>query len=201
MPIDDITGFVLAGGQSRRMKQDKAQIPWGKGTLLAHAYQRLQQVASKVFVVGGHPASDDGIPVLPDAFPGLGPLAGIYSALLHAETNWNLVLAVDLPLVTVNLLKFVADLSKATSTLAVALRIGARIEPLCALYNRKLFPEIEQRVQSGELSIHHLLESVSTRIIEEREFLAAGFSIDMLFNVNTPQDLEPARILAKTLHV
>ena len=201
MPSQDITGFVLAGGQSRRMRQDKAQIPWGQGTLLSHAYQRLQQVASKVFVVGGRPASDDRIPVLPDAFPGRGPLAGIYSALLHAETDWNLVLAVDLPLVSVTLLRYLADPSKPASTLAVALRIGGLIHPLCALYSRRLFPEIEQRLQGGDLSIHHLLESVGTRIIEEREFLAAGFSIDMLFNVNTPQDLERARTLAKTLHV
>ena len=201
MPRDDITGFVLAGGQSRRMKQDKAQIPWGTGTLLSDACRRLQQVTSKVFVVGGQSGADRPVTVVPDAFPGRGPLGGIYSALASAQTDWSLVVAVDLPLVTVRFLRFLADISAAAPTLAVAAKVGGRIQPLCAAYNRKLIPEIEHRIESGDLSIHHLLESVSTRIIEEREFLAAGFSSEMLFNVNTPEDLERARTLANSLHV
>lgn len=201
MPSNDVTGFVLAGGQSRRMEQDKAQIPWGNGTLLSHACHRMQQVVSKVFVVGGSPNPDGEITVLADAFSGRGPLAGLHAALQHTHTDWNLVLAVDLPLVSVSFLGFLADLCEAAPTLAVATRTGGRIQPLCAAYHRTLAPEVEGRIKSGDLSIHHLLESISTRIIEEREFLAAGFSNEMLLNVNTPEDLERARTLTKTPNV
>lgn len=201
MPRENITGFVLAGGQSRRMGQDKAQIPWNDGTLLSHAYARLQQVASTVFVVGNLQESDAQFSVLPDIFSGLGPLAGLHSALQHTRTDWNLILAVDLPLATVGLLKFLIGFCEATQVLAVVPRVGGRIQPLCTAYHRNLIHDVEPRLQAGNASVHHLLESVKSRIIEEQELLAAGFSSEMLLNVNTPEDLERARNLAKTLHV
>ena len=49
---DDLTGFVLAGGASRRMGRDKARIPWEDGTLLTHAIEQMKCAASKVFVIG-----------------------------------------------------------------------------------------------------------------------------------------------------
>jgi hypothetical protein len=46
-----------------------------------------------------------------------------------------------------------------------------------------------------------LFEAARTRIIEEKDLLSAGFGVEMLLNVNTPEDLERAKELAKTLHV
>lgn len=201
MSGEKITGFVLAGGQSRRMGQDKAQIPWDHVTLLSHAYKRLKQVASTVFVVGNPGKANAEVAVLPDIFPSQGPLAGLHSALHHTRTDWNLILAVDLPLVPVALLRFLVGFREAIPVIAVAPRVGGRIQPLCAAYHRSLIRDIDQRLQEGNVSIHHLLENVNSRIIEEQELLAAGFSGEMLLNVNTPEDLEQARNLAKTLHV
>lgn len=200
MRRDDITGFILAGGRSSRMGRDKAQIPWGSGTLLSHACDRMQQVVAKTYIVGGAQSAGAADAVLTDSFIGCGPLAGIHSALKHAETDWSLVLAVDLPLVNSALLEFIAKSCKQANN-AVAIRLGEHFQPLCAAYHRRLFPEIEARLQAGDLSIHRLLEAPRTGIIEEQELLSAGFRAQMLLNVNTPEDLERAKELAGTLHV
>jgi molybdenum cofactor guanylyltransferase len=215
---NDITGFVLAGGQSRRMGQDKASLRWGEASFLQLAVSRMRQVTSRVLISGGKEGAET--PVLPDAIAGRGPLGGLHALLTHSNTDWNLVLALDMPLVSADLLRFIVDRC-CEATLAVVPRLDAGknsaaapasvLQPLCAAYHRGLQPAIEQALASGDLSIHRLLERVSTgmmsaetkavRVIDEDELLSAGFSRELLFNVNTPKDLERARALARTLHV
>lgn len=182
------------------MGRDKGLIPWADGTLLSHARDQMRQIAPATYIVGGPETGDAEETVLADRFPGQGPLAGIHSALSHTETDWNLVLALDLPLVNAKLLAFIVDRCDRADQ-AVAIRFGGHLQPLCAAYNRALLSQIEDHLNAGDLSIHRLLERASTRIIEEEELLAAGFRGEMLLNVNTPEDLKRARELAKTLHV
>jgi molybdopterin-guanine dinucleotide biosynthesis protein A len=229
-PADDITGFILAGGHSRRMGTDKARIAWGRGTLLTHAVDRMRQVASGVFVVGSVESAP--VKVFPDVFPESGPLAGLQAALAQTVTDWNLVLAVDMPLVPVGLLRFIAEQRKNGVSAVVPLTktVGRatdsarnsdnladgtaslnRLQPLCGVYHRRVLSDFERALSQGEYSIHRLLErmrpaighnkSIGLRTIEEHELIAAGFSADMFWNVNTPDDLERARTLAATLNV
>ena len=196
---NDLTGFVLAGGASRRMGRDKAQIPWGGGTLLTHAIEQMKRVVSEVLVVG---TVTENLPVavLDDRFPGLGPLGGIHSALTCSTSAWNLILAVDLPLVTPTLLAWMADFRLDTSQEAIVLRVNSRVQPLCGVYHRDLLLQIQEALARRESSIHRLLERLSTRIIEEDQLIAAGFAPEMFLNVNTPEDLERARAISKTMH-
>jgi molybdopterin-guanine dinucleotide biosynthesis protein A len=229
-PADDITGFILAGGRSRRMGTDKARIAWGRGTLLTHAVDRMRQVASKVFVVGSVESAP--VRVLPDVFPESGPLGGLQAALAQTVTDWNLVLAIDLPLVPAGLLRFITEQRKDGVSAVVPLTKAAGpathsrrnsdnladptasldwLQPLCGLYHRRVLSDFERALSHGEYSIHRLLgrlrtaighnKSIGLRTIDEHELIAAGFSADMFWNVNTPADLKRARTLATTLNV
>ena len=207
MPRNDITGFILAGGQSRRMGTDKAQLPWGSGTLLTHAIETLDQIASSVVLVGGSNAVVPEVTLLLDHFSDRGPIAGIHAALSDSKTEWNLVLAVDMPLVTPALLSFIAESCGASSALAIVPETSSRLQPLCAAYRRTLVNEIEKTINAGELSIHRLLERLSTGIMEkteggirvfsESELIERGFCPEMLMNVNTPEDFDRARHVAQ----
>ncbi|HET9743980.1 MAG TPA: molybdenum cofactor guanylyltransferase [Terriglobales bacterium] len=192
-PRSDITGFVLAGGKSRRMGTDKAQIPWDAGTLLTHAVDRMEQVVKEVFVVGGPGTGSQ--ETIPDSQHDSGPLAGIDAALARTNTEWNLFLALDLPLISSALLEL---LGKGTATQAgvVVPRVVGALQPLCAVYRRTLRPVCRERLQAGDLSILRLLAGVETRIMEEDELRSHGFTPEMFLNVNTPQDLARARQIA-----
>src|SRR5713226_697505 len=98
MATSPITGCVLAGGKSTRMGQDKALLDWHGQTLLNHMVDLLRNVADPVHVAG----RDE----LPDQLPGLGPLSGIATALEASSTDANLIVAVDLPHLTRNFLKY-----------------------------------------------------------------------------------------------
>lgn len=196
----DLTGFVLAGGTSRRMGRDKAQIPWGKGTLLSHAIEKIQVVVSRVIVVGAVAAEKLPVPILADNVKGAGPLAGIQAALTNSSTEWNLIVAVDLPLLTVPLLTWISDFRDGAAQPAIIPRVKSRLQPLCAVYHRDLLPEVDAALSIQQSSIHRLLERLSTRIIEEDELIANGFASEMFLNVNTPDELDRARAIAKMRH-
>jgi molybdopterin-guanine dinucleotide biosynthesis protein A len=114
------------------------------------------------------------------------------------------------PLVSPGLLGFIAAKSHESPASAIVPRIDGRLQPLCALYNRRFLPEIERAIVNNDLSIHRLLERHSTgimeknkgiQIVEEDEIIAQGFQPEMLTNVNTPEDLERVRTIASTSHV
>src|SRR5712691_2702186 len=92
MPPMPMNGFVLAGGKSTRMRRDKALLDWHGRPLLLHMVDLLRSATDDVQVVGRDR--------LPDRLPGRGPLSGIATALAITSSDANLMLAVDLPLLT-----------------------------------------------------------------------------------------------------
>jgi molybdopterin-guanine dinucleotide biosynthesis protein A len=106
----DIIGFVVAGGQSRRMGRDKALLPWGPTTLLDHAIARLRLLTGDVRILCGPEAryQDRGLAVIPDVVRDEGALGGVLSGLLALRDARGLFLAVDLPFASVPLLEALA---------------------------------------------------------------------------------------------
>ncbi len=99
-------GFVLAGGSSSRMGRDKALLRYGSATLIQHVAERVATAVGSATLVGS-PAryARLGYPVVPDNFLDGGPLAGIQAALAASAADWNLVVACDMPGVTVEFLE------------------------------------------------------------------------------------------------
>ena len=94
-------GVVLAGGRSSRMGRDKARLAWRDQSLLALACARLQAAgACKVVVSGDYPEYAG----IPDALPALGPLGGLASVVDALPDGVLLLVPVDMPLLTPELL-------------------------------------------------------------------------------------------------
>src|SRR6266478_3940326 len=190
-------GFVLAGGKSSRMGggpgNDKAFLQFGGQTLLDRALAVMGTVCDRVTIVGDplkftkYGSSKD-VSVVPDIFPGCGPLAGIHAALLHSSAELNLMLAVDMPFVSRELLAFLFATAEEGDAVVTVPRSGKGLQPLCAVYRRDFSTIAEQALRAGKFKIDATFSSVSVRVIEEGELAAAGFSEQSFFNVNTPQD-------------
>jgi molybdenum cofactor guanylyltransferase len=195
-------GFVLAGGKSSRMgvnrmgaQIDKAFLEIGGQTLLDRALSVMGAVCGSIKIVGDsakfakYESTKYG-PVVADIFPGCGPLGGIHAALVPSSAELNLMLAVDMPFVSAELLAFILAAAEDESNHAIitVARTGKGLQPLCAVYRREFSAVAEQALRVGKYKIDAAFSGVSTRVIEESELAAAGFSERNFFNVNTPQD-------------
>jgi molybdopterin-guanine dinucleotide biosynthesis protein A len=181
-------GFVIAGGRSSRMGEDKAFLEFGHVTLLERALGALRAVSGSVAIVGDPAKFQKYGVVVEDVFPGCGPLAGIHAALLHSSADLNLMLAVDLPFVSSELLKFLFDVAANGDAVVTLPRVGNKRQPLCAVYRRDFAGVAEEALRAGKYRIDAAFSGVAVRVIEEEELAAAGFSEQSFFNVNTPQD-------------
>jgi len=176
-----VNGFILAGGKSSRMGRDKALLDWHGRPLVDHMIALLGTATNDVQVVGRDR--------LPDRWPGRGPLSGIATALDITLTDANLVVAVDLPFLTTKFLSHLRSSLERTNRPLLACKIESHF-PLCVGIRRALLPEVQHRVESGNLSVHALIEEADSEILSEEELRHAGFEPSIFRNINTPEDYD-----------
>src|SRR5271157_31665 len=190
VPVESVTAFVLAGGRSSRMGSDKALLSFRDQTLLARTLEKAAAVAEKVVIIGPRERYATYGDVVEDIYAGCGPLSGIHAALGASETDLNLVLSVDMPLMTVEFLRWLLEQAlHASELIVVPDALGGR-QPLCAVYRRPLLAVAEQALKNGDYKIGHLCPRVPTSYIWEAEIRGAGFSPDVFRNVNTIEEYE-----------
>jgi molybdopterin-guanine dinucleotide biosynthesis protein A len=174
-----VSGFVLAGGKSLRMGRDKAIMEFQGHTLLEHMVRLVSTAASPVRIVGREN--------LPDKVPGCGPLGGIQTALDVTESEWNLFVAVDLPLLTSEFLKWFCRRLVATPKRLLACRIGNDF-PLCLGLNRNVRSHVARKIDESDLALYRFIREMDADIVSELELQTAGFTLSMFHNLNTHDD-------------
>lgn len=189
-----ITGFVLAGGASRRMGRDKTRLQLGGQTLAGRQVRLLERVCRSVAVIG--PAETLvglDVPVIPDDLPGHGPLGAIYTALRHTRTELNLILGCDMPFMEVRFLRYLcARALAARPEVAVPETPHQGLQPLSAVYARGALAAIRSSLAAGENKVSGFFPKVRFLILPWREIARGGFAPRLFANLNTPQDFEDA---------
>lgn len=178
---------ILSGGASRRMKRDKAMLPFGGTTLLQYLidrYSAIGPVAVSVNRAGKYPFS--GALELTDRFPDCGPLNGLVSVFAETDAEEVLLTAVDLPFGEPTLGLRLSEL-RGDADLGI-LRCGKKgLEPLYAVYGRRCGAAAEACLAHGKKSMFDLLELVNVRYVEPTEL--PEFDLEyILTNMNTPEE-------------
>jgi molybdopterin-guanine dinucleotide biosynthesis protein A len=176
-------GFVLAGGRSSRMGQDKALLLFKGRPLIEHVAGEVRGAAGIVTLVGDPSRYTYlGYPVIEDILPTCGPLSGIHAALTHSTAEWNLVVACDMPEVTAEFLGLMLERAAAGNADAVLPAGPSGLpEPLCAAYNRRSLEAIAAALASGVRKVTDGLRGLNIdiwRVADARYF----------HNLNTPQE-------------
>ena len=178
-------GYVLVGGASARMGRHKALLPFRGGALATHVARAVELAAGSTVLVGDPILySNLGYPVIPDLYPGEGPLGGLVTALRHTTAEWNLVAACDMPGVTESLLRrILAEAERAGAEADAVIPAGpsGRPEPLCAAYRLSALPLIEAGFADGMRRMTAALERLRTVTMFVEE--VACFQ-----NLNTPEE-------------
>jgi molybdopterin-guanine dinucleotide biosynthesis protein A len=196
--VEDVTGFILTGGRSSRMGSDKALLSWAGETLIQRTLAVARQACGQVFICGSRERYGSFGSVIEDAQAGLGPLSGIQAALHATETDLNLILSVDLPLMTGDFLAWLLQQARAGEQKVTAPEAAGSLQPLCAVYHREVTGIVDEALAEGDLKVTRLFARTATRIIGEHEIRAAGFEPSIFTNVNTPQDYKSLLETAST---
>jgi molybdenum cofactor guanylyltransferase len=192
-PVTDLSAFVVAGGKSSRMGTNKARLELGGQTLLQRALELARSVTENVCIVGRSEDFASYAPVVEDKYPGRGPLGGIHAALASTSSEFNLILAVDLPFLEESFLQYLAAEARAAKATVTVPRAAGGLQPLCAVYRREFGALAEKALAAGRNKIDTLFPQTTVRIIEEDELARFAFSSAMFDNLNTREEWEQAR--------
>jgi molybdopterin-guanine dinucleotide biosynthesis protein A len=187
-----IAGSILAGGQSRRMGEDKSFLVLGGTPLIERAIDRLRPQVGQL-ILNVHQDTKElgayGLPIVEDADGDhQGPLAGLLASLRWAETQgipWIATAAVDTPFFPKDL---VARLEAASQdkTMAAA-RSGGRLHPVFGLWRSELASALGREMGQGLRSLHQWVALHDAGIADwpTRPY-------DPFFNINRPEDVTKA---------
>lgn len=191
-----IDGFILSGGQSRRMGRNKCELTLRGRTFVELISEQMTGVTSSVKVVGGSVAQSE-LSHVSDIHPSWGALGGVQAALANCSSELALVVACDFPFVTTDLFTRMADVSTGFDAVGPVQRDGV-LQPLCTLYRvEPCLAHAEQLIKSGERKPIALLQSVRTRWIAFDELADLENSGSFFDNINTPEDYERITKLTK----
>ena len=188
MRAADISGIVLAGGFSRRMGTDKAELTLGRLTLLEIQVRKLRQIGITDIMVSGCCKPMEGTRAIEDIYPHKGPMSGIHACLKAAKAAACLVVSVDVPLFPAEWLE---KLVQAYDSSVTMLSHGDEMEPLLAVYDTALTARAEELILSGDRSVRSLFAGLEVKKLEYTG------DPDFLLNCNTPEDFEKAKTLYK----
>jgi len=174
------------------MGADKAFLEFHSHTLLERALETMCAACGEVSIVGDTAKFASYGTVVTDVYPGCGPLAGIHAALLSSSAELNLMMAVDMPFVSRELLAFLLATAAESDASVVVPRTSRGFQPLCAVYRRAFGVVAEEALRAGKYKIDAVFSQVRVRAIDDEELMRVGFSERMFFNVNTPEDLRVA---------
>ena len=173
---------MLAGGASSRMGRDKALLAYGETTLLEHVARAVGDATGSVTLIGDPDRYRElGHAIYRDLVPGCGPLGGIYTALSVAPTDWNLVVACDMPGISASALQgLIHPEAEPGRYCVMALGPGGDPEPLCAVYHRHCLPVLERAIREKRFKMRDLVVELQAEL---RPIEGAT-----LANVNTPDE-------------
>lgn len=175
------------------MGSDKALLPLADGNFLTVAVRNARAVCPSPVIVGDAARYGEFGMVVEDRFPGCGPLGGIHAALCATRCELNLVLSVDLPMMTPAFLCWLVREAVAGDTLVTVPRLHGRSETVCAVYRKSILPVVERALIAGDFKVGRVYADVPVRYVSEEEIGAAGFQEALFRNVNTPDDYDWVR--------
>lgn len=187
MPDKPIYGLLLAGGESRRMGRDKALLLRNGQSQLEYVAALLAGIVDQVFVSvrqeqQGEPERDR-FSTIADRYVGIGPVAGILSAMdEYPDVDW-LVVACDLPNIDAATLEYLLEnRSQEQPFTAFRSSYDELPEPLCAYYRAVSNAIVREFVESGIVCPRKILIRSDTLLLQQPD-------PNSLDNINTPDEL------------
>lgn len=192
--IFDCTAIILAGGDSRRMGQDKAMLPFKQQPLIQSVIATMQPLFAVTMVSVRAPRPEIHLPQVLDSDGDSGPLAALVASLAAMQTNWAFVVGCDMPFVSSALVEKLA-LKRATQHAVIAM-VAGHLQPLAGFYSRRSLVLLRAHLALGQKSLVGALKGMEVSYVDEGELLNSDPLLRSFFDLDTPQDLFAAQGMA-----
>jgi len=185
---NNITGIILAGGQSSRMGTDKGLLKLDSITFVERIINSLNSLVNKIIIVSDNSDYDAfGYERVEDIIKDSGPLAGLYSGLYHSKTEYNLVLSCDVPFVNDMVLKkLIVEMEDTVDV--VQFKSQNKTIPLVALYRKQCMNICLELLKQDEKRLRVALDHLKVKTIT----VDSDMEI-YLKNINTKDQLKEIR--------
>ena len=169
------------------MGSDKSLMALNGKTLVEYAIDALKPLCSKVVISSNNFIYEfTGCEVWPDELPDRAPMIGIYSCLKRSETDVNIILSCDMPLMSTAMLEYLLE-NSVNHDITVPMHEDNFIEPLCGIYKRSSIGILEKYIKSGNFRLNECIQAGSHQLVQADSNLS--FYTPRLFsNVNSPED-------------
>lgn len=192
-----ITTIILAGGKSSRMGEDKAMLSYNGTPFIDHIIHIASQITDTILLVSDHPEHQaiKNAAVIKDVYANKGPLSGLYSGLSHSKTTRNLVLSCDIPMIKLDVLKFlITNFNKDYQ--AIIATVNDRIMPLVGIYTKDCISISKELIEKNDLKMMNFIDRLhSVNYIEIPNQMK-----EQLSNINTPQDVARLPVYIKVCY-
>jgi len=183
-----VTAVILAGGNSTRMKSNKALLPYSGELFIERIYRQLSALFPEVILVTNTPEFYRFLPcrMVPDEFPGMGSLAGIHAGLKQSRTDRIFVVACDMPYLNSGLIRQMV--AKAQGSDVVIPESDGGFEPLHAVYAKSCLPAMEEALKNGTRKIVNCFDWSKVSVMSKEEIAALDPDFHSFRNINTPEE-------------
>jgi len=193
---------IQAGGESRRMGQDKGLLLLLGQPLIARVMARVASLADEVLVTTNHPEAYRflGVPLFEDIYPGMGALGGLYTALTVARHPLVAVVACDMPFASPEILAAARQRLLEADVDVVIPQSEDGYEPFHAVYRRDIcLPAVKDALEAGERRLISWFPAVKVATLSAEEASRLDPLKLAFWNLNTPEELQQAEQMARLI--
>ena len=179
----EIGAIILAGGKSSRMGSDKGLLMIDDKPMVTHIIETLSKLTNDIIIVSNQSEYYDfGLPVFEDIIKNAGPLAGIYTGLVRAKHQKNIIVSCDVPFVSAELMTFLLK-DSIDNQVTIPLK-NNKTHQVIGIYDKNCIEVFKQELENDQRKIKVALEKINLKVVDASQFNEKEF-----FNVNTPQEL------------
>ncbi len=181
----NITGIILAGGQSSRMGADKGFVIYKGKTFIEHIIEAIKNLVDEIIIISNHKNYDQfELKRYEDLIKDAGPLAGIYTGLHYSKTENNLIVSCDVPLISDDILKKLIEQANSKFDV-IQLNSNDKNMPLIAIYKKRCEAVFLEELNQEQRRVQKALDKCNVQTVVIDSFLEKQTT-----NINTKKDLE-----------
>lgn len=192
--LNNVNGYILAGGKSSRMGKDKGLINYNGIAIVEHIIGQIKPLVNKLVIVSNNIEYEKfGFEVINDLMKDIGPAGGIYTALRHTDLELNFIVSCDMPHINKDAIQFIIR-NSIHSQITVPESDG-KTEPLFGIYSKDCLKKWAELIELKKVKLKEMILHFRLNIINVNENIL--FNDNFFININTNKDLDNAINLIK----